>query len=305
MSIQILSNLNYPVGNIISQELQNADSASIAVAFLKYSGLKVIEQSLNHCLRNNGKIEIIAGLDFKTTDPQSIYYLISLQKQTQNFKFYCYGDRNENKTDVVFHPKIYLFEKGRETTGIVGSTNLTRGGLLTNFEANVVIKENKPIYFSQLEAIYNSVKFTDSVFAPDEEYLAGYSDVYKAFLQNEKKAAEDKGIREVVNQIRMREGFLPGTVPSIKSLIIDVIKNKQQVGQEFVQLQDIYEELEKAATERNLNYKMETFRNSIRGELNHHEDDSNSSINMHLFIRSKDKKGFYSLTEKGKNYQGR
>ena len=305
MSIQILSNLNYPVGNIISQELQNADSARIAVAFLKYSGLKVIEQSLNHCLRNNGKIEIIAGLDFKTTDPQSIYYLISLQKQTQNFKFYCYGDRNENKTDVVFHPKIYLFEKGRETTGIVGSTNLTRGGLLTNFEANVVIKENKPIYFSQLEAIYNSVKFTDSVFAPDEEYLAGYSDVYKAFLQNEKKAAEDKGIREVVNQIRMREGFLPGTVPSIKSLINDVIKNKQQVGQEFVQLQDIYEELEKAATERNLNYKMETFRNSIRGELNHHEDDSNSSINMHLFIRSKDKKGFYSLTEKGKNYQGR
>ena len=42
MSIQILSNLNYPVGNIISQELQNADSARIAVAFLKYSGLKVI-----------------------------------------------------------------------------------------------------------------------------------------------------------------------------------------------------------------------------------------------------------------------
>ena len=111
MSIQILSNLNYPVGNIISQELQNADSARIAVAFLKYSGLKVIEQSLNHCLRNNGKIEIIAGLDFKTTDPQSIYYLISLQKQTQNFKFYCYGDRNENKTDVVFHPKIYLVKK--------------------------------------------------------------------------------------------------------------------------------------------------------------------------------------------------
>lgn len=30
----------------------------------------------------------------------------------------------------------------------------------------------------------NSVKFTDSVFSPDEEYLAGYSDVYKAFLQN-------------------------------------------------------------------------------------------------------------------------
>jgi HKD family nuclease len=111
-----------------------------------------------------------------------MHYLINLQKQVPNLKFYCYGDKNENRNDIVFHPKIYLFEKGRETTGIVGSTNLTRGGLLTNFEVNVVIKETKPLYFSQLEAIYNSVKFTDSVFSPDEEYLAGYSDVYKAFL---------------------------------------------------------------------------------------------------------------------------
>ncbi len=305
MAIQILSNLNYPIGNIINQELQNANSTKIAVAFLKYSGLKVIEQSLSSCLKNNGNIEIIAGLDFKTTDPQSMHYLINLQKQSRNLKFYCYGDKDKNKTNVIFHPKIYLFERGRETTGIIGSTNLTRGGLLTNFEANVVIKEIKPIYFSQLEAIYNSVKFTDSIFSPDEEYLSGYSDVYKAFLQNEEKAVKDKGIQKVVNQIRKREEFLPGTVPSLKSLIIDVIKNKQQTGEEFVQLQKIYEELEKIVAEKNFNYKMDTFRNSIRGELNTHEDNSNHPINIHLFVRSKDKKGYYSLTDNGKKYQGR
>lgn len=305
MAIQLLSNLNYPIGNIINQELQNAKSAKIAVAFLKYSGLKVIEKSLDSCLKNNGNVEIIAGLDFKTTDPQSMHQLIRLQKQVRNFKFYCYGDKNKNKTDIIFHPKIYLFERERETTGIIGSTNLTRGGLLTNFEVNVVIKETKPIYFSQLEAIYNSVKFTDSIFSPDEEYLSGYSNVYKAFLQNEEKAATDKGIQKVVNQIRKREEFLPGTVPSLKSLIIDVIKNKQQTGKEFIQLQEIYEELEKIVAEKNLNYKMDTFRNSIRGELNTHEDNSNHPINMHLFVRSKDKKGYYSLTDNGKNYQGR
>ena len=59
MAIQILSNLNYPVGNIINQELQNAQVARMAVAFLKYSGLKVIEQSMGKCLQNNGSIEII------------------------------------------------------------------------------------------------------------------------------------------------------------------------------------------------------------------------------------------------------
>ena len=46
MSIQILSNPNYPVGNIINQELQNAQTVRIAIAFLKYSGIKVIKSML-------------------------------------------------------------------------------------------------------------------------------------------------------------------------------------------------------------------------------------------------------------------
>ena len=43
MAIQILSNLNYPIGNIINQELLNANSAKMAVAFLNDSGVKVID----------------------------------------------------------------------------------------------------------------------------------------------------------------------------------------------------------------------------------------------------------------------
>jgi HKD family nuclease len=305
MSIQILSNLNYPIGNIINQELQNAQSVRIAIAFLKYSGIKVIEKSLDQCLKNNGSVEIIAGLDFKTTDPQSMHYLIQLQKTTPNLKFYCYGDKDVNKNNIVFHPKIYLFQGKRETTGIVGSTNLTGGGLMTNFEANVIFKESKPLYFSQLEAIYNSVKFTDSVFSPDEEYLAGYSDVYKAFLQNEQSASQDKGVQDVIKHIQRREQFLPGTVPSIKSLIIQIIKEQQVKSVEFVPLQTIYEGVERLVAEKNLVYKMDTFRNSIRGELNKHEAGSSHPDNMDLFVRSPDQKGYYSLTNKGKTYEGR
>lgn len=305
MAIQILSNLNYPIGNIINQELQNAQSARIAIAFLKYSGIRVIEKSLDQCLKNNGIVEIIAGLDFKTTDPQSMHYLIQLQKSTPNLKFYCYGDKDVNKSNIVFHPKIYLFQGKRETTAIVGSTNLTQGGLMTNFEANVIFKETKPLYFSQLEAIYNSVKFTDSVFSPDEEYLIGYSDVYKAFLQNEQSAIQDKSVQAAIKQIQKREQFLPGTVPSIKSLIIQIIKEQQIKGIEFIPLQTIYEKVEKLVQEKNLSYKMDTFRNSIRGELNKHEANSNHPDNMDLFVRSSEQKGYYSLTDKGKIYEGR
>jgi HKD family nuclease len=227
------------------------------------------------------------------------------KKEYSKVSFYCFWDRKENKTNIVFHPKIYLFEKWKETTGIVGSTNLTYGGLMTNFEVNTVFKETKPLYFSQLQAIYNSVKFTDSIFVPDEEYLLGYSDIFKAFSQNEEKAKKDLGLQKVIKEIQRKEEILPGTVPSLKSLIIDIIRKRQNQGEEFVQLQNIYEELEKIVEEKNLNYKMDTFRNTVRGEFNKHEDNSSHPDNMHLFIRSSEQKWFYSLTEKGNNYNGR
>lgn len=306
MAIKILSNLNYPIGNIIKQEMQGASHVQIAVAFLKYTGVKVIEKSVRQCLDSGGSLEIIVGLDFKTTDSKALQYFINLKKEYPKVNFYCFGDRKDNKTNIVFHPKIYLFEKGGETTGIVGSANMTGGGLMTNFEVSTIFKETKPLYFSQLQAIYNSIKFTDSIFVPDEEYLSGYSDIYKAFSENEEKANKNKGLQKVIKEMQNKEEYLPGTVPSLKLLIIDVIEKKQESGQEFVSLSELYEELEKVVeADKNLNYKMDTFRNTIRGELNHHENESKSGINMHLFIRSKKQKGFYSLTEKGKNYQGR
>ena len=147
------------------------------------------------------------------------------------------------------------------------------------------------------------MKFTDSIFSPDEEYLSNYSDVYKAFLKNEDKAEKDKGVRRIIKQIRKREEVLPGTVPTIKSMIIDLIKLKTKEGLSFVPIQTIYEDVEKTVQEKNLHFKMDTFRNSIRGELNKHEDNSKHPDNMHLFIRIS--KGCYSLTEKGKKYEGR
>ncbi len=305
MSILLLSNSDYPIGKIIKQELQDANSVQIAVAFLKYSGVKEIDSSLKQCLSNGGNVELIAGLDFRTTDPQSIRYFLDLRKQYCEINFYCFGDKGENKTDVVFHPKIYLFENQQERTGIVGSTNLTKGGLMSNFEVNTIFREKKPLHFSKLQAIYNSVKFTDSVFAPDEEYWARYSDVYRAFSKNENQAKKDKELKKDIKEIQDREQTLPGTVPSLKLLIIQVIKKKLANGQKFVHLKEIYEGVEKIIKNEELSYKMDTLHNTIRGELNHHEDESSLPRNMHLFIRSKDLKGYYTLTEKGKNYQGR
>ena len=304
MRLQILSNLNYAIGNVVNQELAASSQTRVAVAFMKHSGLKVIQKSLNTCLENKGTVEIIAGLDFKTTDPQAIGFLLGLKKTFSNLSFYCFGDKAVNKTDIVFHPKIYLFSTSRHTTSIVGSTNLTGGGLISNFEVNTVITEDKPVYFSQLEAIYNSVKYTPSVFEPDEEYCAAYSDIYKAFSKNEDKARKDEGINKVIKNIERKEIELPGTVPTFKSLIIDGTKHLTK-DTEYAHLQDIGNYVFQRIENEKLEFNLTNFRANIRGSIYDDLIGNGGPYNRELFETKEKYSGLYKLTSYGNQYRGR
>lgn len=303
--VQIVSNTNYPIGKIINQELQNSIETQIAVAFLKRSGIKTIEDSLLMSLDKGGKFELIVGLDFKTTDPMAMKFFIDLQKRYKDVRFFCYGDKGKNKNYIVFHPKIYLFKNTKETISIVGSTNLTQGGLMSNFEVNTIFNEKNPVYYSQLLAIYNSVKYTDTLFTPDDDYLCQYSDVFKAFQRNEENAKKDKSIEKVIEQMTKKEKELPGTIPSVNSMIVDFLKQRQTEGLTFVSLSDIYFALDERIKDPIFDgkFKLNTFHNTIRGELNKHHEDSTHSACLHLYKRGE--KGMYALTEKGEKYKGR
>ncbi len=243
-SVQILSNLNYPISKVINEGLRNSLSTHIAVAFLKYSGVEVIQDALIDSLEKGAEFEIIVGLDFKTTDSKSIRFLLDLNKTYKKLKIYCYGDKENNKAGIVFHPKIYMFDNGREKTSIIGSTNLTRGGLESNFEVNTIFTEKKPLYYSQLNAIYNSIKYADSLFTPNEEYLQNYDEVFSAIIKNEQKVSKDKSIQEKIKKIEKQEKLLPGTIPSIKVMIVEFIFDCEEKGVKQVALQDIYQALE-------------------------------------------------------------
>ncbi len=88
-------------------------------------------------------------------------------------------------------------------------------------------------------------------------------------------------------------------------LIIEYIKDKNKKGIPSVSTKELYVELEKIVREKDLTnrYNMETFTNTIRGELNTHEIDSPHKSNLKLFKRAE--RSFYSLTENGKKYNGR
>ena len=197
-----------------------------------------------------------------------------------------------------------MFRNAKEVTSIIGSTNLTQGGLMSNFEVNTVFNEVKPIYYTQLQAIYNSVKFTDSLFVPDDEYLQNYSDVFKAFEKNEEKAKVDHGIKEKIEEMTKKETTLPGTIPSMRTMIITFLKEQQSKGVERVFITDIYSYLDNRIQDPIFDgrFKLDTFHNSIRGELNHNELEANGN-SMRFYKRVS--KGYYTITPAGEKYNGR
>jgi HKD family nuclease len=304
--IQILSNTNYPLSDVLKSELIESTQVKIAVAFLRRTGIDEIYKSLNYALReNNAQIEIIAGLDFKTTDSEALLALKDIETKQKNFKFYCFGDKRDNHNDLVFHPKVYLFETtlslNTKYTSIIGSSNLTGGGLTTNFEVNSIFREDTPKYYSQLEAIYNEIKYTDSVFNPSIDYILRYGNVKKEIAKVENTA--DKAIQSELQFLRVEEEKLPGTVPSLKKVIIEFIKEQNKNGIAEIPLETFYAEIPKRFAKHNLKMKMDTINNTIRGELNKHELNSKHKDSMSLFQRTG--KGLYTLTEKAKNYEGR
>ncbi|MCL2063814.1 MAG: phospholipase D family protein [Candidatus Cloacimonetes bacterium] len=303
--IQILSNTNYSLADVLKSELMESTQVRIAVAFIRKTGIDEIYKSLEYAMTiNNASIELIIGLDFKTTDYKALKTLKDIEDSHKNFVFYCFGDNRDNYNDLIFHPKIYLLEtslsRNTKYTSIIGSSNLTKGGLTSNLEVNSIFREDKPKYFSQLQAIYNEIKYTDSVFKPNKNYILKYGNIQQE-VKNTNNISGGS-IQSEIHELKKEELLLPGSIPSLKRIIINFIKEQNDKGINEVSSKVLSVEIPKIASQYK-KFKMNTIENSIRGELNKHRDDSSHPDNMKLFVRTRT--GFYSLSMKGKNYNGR
>lgn len=135
--------------------------------------------------------------------------------------------------------------------------------------------------------------------------LIKYADVYKAFEKSGESAKKDKEIQKIIAEINSDEKQLPGTISSINSMIIDLMKSKLSEEIQSVKLNEIYEYLEKRIEDPIFagKYKLNAFRNTIRGELNHNEISADDVHSKKLYKR--EEKGIYSLTDFGKDFKGR
>ncbi len=100
-----------------------------AVAFVKRSGTLYVREALRE-FRARAEIKISVGVDLYGTSREGLTDLLDAAGAGNVFVY-------RNNGPNTFHPKVYLFKSAERADIIVGSGNMTRGGLFTNYEASL------------------------------------------------------------------------------------------------------------------------------------------------------------------------
>ena len=95
----------------------------------------------------------------------------------------------------TFHPKLYLFQQGHQTTAMIGSANLTSGGIVDNHELSAVVAGNHAGWEGQIDDWINQLAEGEEIVAANPTLIAEYTrlrNIYKVHEAVAKKAVHDK-----------------------------------------------------------------------------------------------------------------
>jgi len=117
----------------LTGELGPYGSLLAAVAFVRRSGVRYIESELRHFVDEGGTVLMVVGVDQEGTSVEGLTDLLTAVGDAGEI----WVSHDEDRY-VTFHPKVFLFEGEASALLIVGSGNLTLGGLYTNDEVSSV-----------------------------------------------------------------------------------------------------------------------------------------------------------------------
>jgi hypothetical protein len=125
--------IGLPVDFDLDQKLRRANQVFLATAFAKESGWKLIKKAV---IESGAKINIVTGFYCCHTQPSLLWKWLRLIPGHPGL---CI--RLAHKTYTKFHPKVLIVCGDDVRFAIVGSGNLTSGGLRSNIECSIYTEE--------------------------------------------------------------------------------------------------------------------------------------------------------------------
>jgi len=127
------------LGDYLKQQL-GYDSGWIqfraGVAFVKRSGLQHLLPELAD-FAARAEVKMSVGVDLAGSSEEALQSLLDTVVANGGEIWIFH---NDDSTHPTFHPKVYLFKKPGLALLIVGSGNLTSGGLFSNYEAGIALE---------------------------------------------------------------------------------------------------------------------------------------------------------------------
>jgi len=201
---------NGQLGNQLIKLLDspNYHTLNIVVAFAKSSGVLRIKSSLENFRKRGGVVNAYVGVDLGVTSYEALTALLL-----------CTDSLNvvHSEKGQTFHTKIYQFLGEEKGIIVVGSHNLTGGGLWTNFESSAHISldmsnsEDIEMLRAQ-EDYFNSLASLNDSFMP----ITTSDDVNK-LLQNgyiDKEVSQQVRLTKAVAKDENRERLFGNGVPA-------------------------------------------------------------------------------------------
>jgi HKD family nuclease len=111
----------------VLEELEQANHIRLATAFGHMSGWGKLEPGFKRC---KGRVDVMTGLDFFQTEPA----LLRAWNRARGPRFRA---RLMTSKSGIFHPKVLIVFSPSKSFALVGSGNLSEGGLKTNIECSV------------------------------------------------------------------------------------------------------------------------------------------------------------------------
>jgi len=172
------------------------------VAFANLAGFSSFKKELKARLQKGLRARFVIGLDFCHTDPRLLEELLKLSNNHENLDLFISHD----EAKWTFHPKLYAFDGESCTDLVVGSANLTAGGLENNHELSILIHHNKNEQFcDHVDSLINKWIRDKEIIRAEKEHIEQYAEkhaIYKAqkalathrsrYQSKNKKAAQHK-----------------------------------------------------------------------------------------------------------------
>jgi|GEM_PF-2311654 len=196
MVVNILKAQDHSLVRQVRESLSWCRTAYLGVAYAKHSAYKVLKSEFEQFLRNGGKLRLIFDIEKFITDREIIEEFATIPGDCECKVFIRSQSAQAAWPFLTYHPKSYLFFDDQQYSVIIGSSNLTMGGLEHNIECNLCVSgSSKEPFFSDILSHFQESWKLDNLINVLvhgellEEYQSLYHESEKDDTRKEKRLA--------------------------------------------------------------------------------------------------------------------